>query len=477
MNDIIYDVAVFGGGVVGASIFNAIVKSGYSAILIEKNTDVSTGASKANSGIVHAGFDAKTGTLKAQLNVAGNKMFPSLCERLYVPLKKVGAYVLGNNIELVKDLLKRGKANGVENMQFLGKNDIKKALPNVNTNITCGLFASDTYIVNPYLLTICLVEEGIVNGGQICLEFNTKKISKENNIFVISDGKKTVKAKQIVNACGAGYNDIAKKLGTEKYPIVYRRGEYYILDNSEKNIVSSVIFPLPDAHSKGVLVTPTVDGNVLVGPTSYESDDSTITTESGLNEIKMKANSLLNNMDLSKSIRIFSGIRSVVGDDFVIEKSKKVAEVVNIAGICSPGLSSAPAIAKYVMDLMGLNYMPVLRQNKIKPYTILKEMDNKKVNTLIKKNPSYGKIVCKCERVSEGEIIDAINRPFRPTTTDAIKRRVRVGMGRCQGGFCLDKVIKILAKENNVKLHEVRKEGANSKWITGDVKGGWNNEN
>ena len=477
MENIVFDVAVIGGGVVGASIFNAVAKSGYSCALIEKNTDVATGASKANSGIVHAGFDAKTGTLKARFNVEGNKMLPEVCERLGVPLKKIGAYVLGNNVDLIKGLLKRGMDNGVQNMCFLGKNDLKKAIPNVNTNINFGLFAEDTYIVNPYLLTICLVEEGIVNGGQLFLEYKTKKVSKENGVFVLTDGNKTIYAKQLVNSCGAGYNEMAKLIGSETYPIVFRRGEYYILDNSEKDIVSSVIFPLPDAHSKGVLVTPTVDGNILVGPTSYDSDDSTITTEDGLNEIRMKANSLLNNIDLSKAIRIFSGVRSVVGEDFVIEKSKKVAGVVNLAGICSPGLTSAPAIAKYVMGLLGQNYMPMLRQEKIKPYLLLRNLDDKKINQLIKKDHRYGKIVCKCERVSEGEIIDAINRPFRPTTTDAIKRRVRAGMGRCQGGFCLDKVVKILAKENGLKLNDIRKENNNSNWIVGDVKGGWNNEN
>lgn len=477
MKQKIYDVAVLGGGVVGASIYNALVKSQYSCVLIEKGSDVSTGATKANSAIIHAGFDAKSGTLKAKLNVEGNAMFPEICERLGITLKKIGAYVLGNNVEAVKELLKRGMQNGVQNLRFLGKNDLKKVIPNINNNITCGLFAEDTYIVNPYLLTICLVEEGIVNGGDLYLDFYATKITKNKDFFVITNGKKEIKARQIVNSCGANYNEVAKLLGAEEYPIVYRRGEYYILDNSEKNLVGSVVFPLPDAHSKGVLVTPTVDGNILVGPTSYESDDSTTTTEDGLNDIKMKANSLLNNIDLSKAIRVFSGVRSVVGEDFVIEKSKKVAGVINLAGICSPGLSSAPAIAKYVMDLLGLKYMPILRQEKIKPYTLLRDMDDKKINALIKSCPSYGKIVCKCERISEGEIVDAINRPFRPTTTDSIKRRVRAGMGRCQGAFCLDKVIKILAEQNQVSFNDVKKENDNSNWIVGDVEGGWNSEN
>lgn len=473
MENRVFDVAVFGGGVIGASIFNALVKSGYDAVLIEKGTDVAVGTSKANSAIIHAGFDAKPGTNKAKFNVEGNRMYPDVCARLGVPLKKIGSYVIGNNENAVKELIERGKQNGVNDLVYKNKTALKKEIPNVGDDVTCGLFAPSSYIINPYLYTITLAEEGVVNGGVVQLRYNTKNIKKQKGLFVISNGKKQLMAKQVVNACGAGYNDIAQLVGCEKYPLVFKRGEYFVLDHSERNLVKSTIFPLPDAHSKGILVTPTVDGNILVGPTSYESTSEPITTDGGLNEIREKCRRLISNVDLSKTIRNFSGVRTLTGEDFVIEKSKAVAGVVNIVGICSPGLSSAPAIAKYVVGLLGLKYNPNVKTVKIKPYLVLNNLSDAEKTKYIKKNPSYGRIVCKCEGVSEGEIIDAIHRPIIPTTTDGIKRRVRPGMGRCQGGFCLDKVIKIISQQTGIPFDDIEKDSIGSKWIVDEVKGGY----
>lgn len=473
MENRVFDVAVFGGGVIGASVFNVLVKSGYDAVLLEKGTDISVGTSKANSGIVHAGFDAKPGTNKAKFNVEGNRMYPEICARLGVPLKKIGAYVIGNNESVVKDLIARGKQNGLTDLEYKNKTALKREIPNISDDITCGLFAPSSYIVNPYLYTICLAEEGVVNGGVVKLRYNAKSVKTVKGMYVISNGKEVVVAKQIVNACGAGYNDVAKLIGSEEYSLVFKRGEYFVLDHSERNLVKSTIFPLPDAHSKGVLITPTVDGNILVGPTSYVSSVESITTDAGLNEIREKCRKLISNVDLSKTIRNFSGVRTIVGDDFVVEKSKLKAGVVNLAGICSPGLSSAPAIAKYVVGLLGLKYNPNVKTIKIKPYLVLNNLSDTEKTKYIKKNSSYGRIVCKCEGVSEGEIIDAINRPIVPTTTDAIKRRVRPGMGRCQGGFCLDKVIKILSEQTGVLFDNIEKDSAGSKWIADEVKGGY----
>lgn len=469
----IFDVAVFGGGVIGACTFNNLIKSGYKAILLEKGTDVCVGISKANSAIIHAGFDAKPNTLKARFNVEGSRMFPGMCQRLGVPLKKVGAYVIGSDELKVNELIARGKLNGVNDLVFCNKTALQKLIPNVSDEITCGLFAPSSFIVNPFLLTITLVEEGIINGGKVELNYSAVAIEKKGNYFEITDGKKVIRAYKIVNSCGAGYNDIAKLMGAEKYKLEFKRGEYFVLDHSEMGLVRSTIFPLPDAHSKGVLITPTVDGNILVGPTSYESDKSTVTTEDGLNEIRTKCSRLIKDVNLGKNIRNFAGVRTIVGDDFVVENSKRVEGVVNVAGICSPGLSSAPAIAKYIVELLGFKYDPNVKNVKLKPYPNFNGLSNASKTKLIKKNPKYGKIICKCEGVSEGEIIDAINRPLRPTTTDGIKRRVRAGMGRCQGGFCLDRVIEILARENKMPFNDVKKEGQNSNWVASDVKGGF----
>lgn len=455
----IYDVAIIGGGVVGTFIFDDLSLIGAKVVLIEKELDVATGMSKANSGLIHAGFDAKPNTKKAIFNVRGNELYPSICKRLGVKLKNTGAFVVGDDINKIKELEQRGKQNGVKGISLLNEKELRKVLPSICENITCGLYAQTACIIDPYLLTICLAEEGVLNGGTVELDFDIKAVKKENGIFKISSKDKVVYAHRIINAAGAGYNGVAKLIGSEQYKTEFRRGEYYVLDQSEGNIVPATVFPLPSAKGKGVLVTPTVDGNILVGPTSYESEYDTKTTTEGLNDIRQKVSSMLTNVNLSKTIRVFSGVRVITGDDFIIENSNNVQGVINIAGICSPGLSAAPAISEYVITkLLGAKLVYKKDAKRIKPYLRLKELSLQKQNMLIKQNPDYGKIVCKCEGISLGEIKDAINRPIRPTTMDGIKRRIRAGMGRCQGGFCSDKVAMILAKENNVRMEDIVKE-------------------
>jgi len=455
----IYDVAVIGGGVVGAIIFDDLSLIGVKAVLIEKELDVATGMSKANSGLIHAGFDAQPNTKKAIFNVRGNELYPAICKRLGITLKNTGAFVVGDDLNKIKELEKRGVKNGVKDIQILNKDELRKVLPALHENINCGLYAPSACIIDPYLLTICLAEEGVVNGGKVELDFDIKTIKKENGIFKITSKDKVIYASRIVNAAGAGYNGVAKLIGSEQYKTEFRRGEYYVLDQSEGGIVPATVFPLPSSKGKGVLVTPTVDGNILVGPTSYESDKSTKTTDEGLNNIRQKVSLMLTNVNLSKTIRVFAGVRVIVGEDFIVEKSNKVSGVINIAGICSPGLSAAPAISEYVITKL-FDIPLIYRKNniKIKPYLRLKDLSLQKQNMLIKENPDYGKIVCKCEGISLGEIKDVINRPIRPTTIDGIKRRIRAGMGRCQGGFCSDKVAMILAKENKVQIEDIVKE-------------------
>lgn len=465
----IYDVAIIGGGVVGCSIFSELSLCGKSVILIEKELDVATGMSKANSGLIHAGFDAMPGTKKALFNVQGSKMYPSLCKRLGLPIKSCGAYVVGNDIGVVKELYNRGIKNGVEELYVLNEKELRARLPMLAEEITCGLYSNTASIIDPYLLTICLAEEGVINGGKVELGFEAQKIDQDSQKYKIYGKNKVIFANKIINCAGAGFNEVSKLIGAEEYETKYRRGEYYVLDHSEANIVPSTIFPLPSKDGKGVLVTPTIDGNILVGPTSYVSDESTKTTDFGLSDIRSKVSKMLTNVNLGKTIRVFSGVRVIVGDDFVIEKSKIKNGVINVAGICSPGLSSAPAISKYVVkELLGYNIKHI-NTNKIVPYFRLKDLSFNVQNKYIKSNPDYGKIVCKCEAISLGEIKDAINRPIRPTTMDGVKRRVRAGMGRCQGGFCSDKVAKILASENKVKMEDIVKEHKGGYYLCGDI--------
>lgn len=465
----IYDIAIFGGGIVGANIFNKVVRCGKSAILIELN-DIASGESKANSAIIHAGFDAKPNTLKAKFNVLGSKLYPHICDRLNVPYKKIGAYVLGNDKDAINELYKRGIKNGLDktSLEILDKNSLNQKIKNLNPNINYGLFAKNSAIVNPYLLTIALAEEGVINGGQYRTFFRSEKINFDGEIFEIFGNGEIIKTKNIVNASGFGYNDISRLLGTETYNIEFRRGEYYVLDNTEHALVSSTMFPLPSKHSKGILITPTVDDNILVGPTAENSENITKTTTTGLNSIKQKSISILNNVNLKKVIRVFSGIRTIVGEDFIVEKSKINSKVINIAGICSPGLSSAPAIAIEVLSLLDIDNIEI-KNEKIAPYKLAKDMGTKEFNELVKKDKSFGHIVCKCEMITEGDIISALHRPIAVKTVDGIKRRVRAGMGRCQGGFCTMKVAKIIARENNISIDDVLKEYPNSNIVVGNI--------
>ena len=464
-----FDYMIVGAGVVGANIFSALARQGLSCVMVDKALDVSTGASKANSGLVHAGFDPEPNTLKAKLNVLGNKMYESEAKRLGLKITKTGAFVVGDDIKMIRKLEERAKANGVNDVFVLNKEELHSKLPMIRENIKYGLFAKNAYIVSPYMFTICLTEEGIVNGGKVCLGFEPKRIRKVGDYYSVSNGETELFAKTIINAAGGGYNQVAKLIGSEIYNHEFRRGEYYVLDSTEKDLVPSTIFPLPTAAGKGVLITPTIDGNILVGPNSEVTDTSTKTTATGINFVKEKAKDIVPSINLKKTIRIFAGVRSIVGSDFVIEKSKIKENVINIAGICSPGLSAAPAIALYVLDMLGIS-TKIKPAEKIEPYLNFNSLSRSKQNEIIAKNPAYGRIVCKCEGISEGEIIAALSRPLKVYSVDGIKRRTRTGMGRCQGGFCLSKTIELIAKKNKISVFDVVKENKGSNIIVSEVK-------
>jgi glycerol-3-phosphate dehydrogenase len=466
----IYDVMILGGGVVGTAILNKLTRLNQKCLLIEKGSDVAVGTSKANSGIVHAGFDAKPGTLKATLNIRGAELMPNLCQELAVPYVNNGAVVIGNDMSVVKDLYNRGISNGVSGLEILERNQLIKKLPNITDTVTCGLYAKTSAIVSPYKLTIALAEESVINGASIVFDCNISTFRKEGEYYIVSDGIKEFKAKKIVVAVGSEHNNVASILGTTKYDIKYRRGEYYLLDKGAMDINALTIFPLPSKDSKGILITPTTSGNIIVGPTSILTEDqSTLTTREGLQEIADKSGVMLSNVNLKKNIRVFSGIRTLVGDDFVIEKDKLNEDIINVTGICSPGLTASPAIAEYVCNLLNINGVEkemIRRQESPK----LQGLNNTQINELIKQDSRYGKIVCRCENVSEMEIINAINSPLKPRSLDSIKRRTRAGMGRCQGGFCFLKVMEIISKETGIPIDDVIKENSSSRIIIGDIK-------
>ncbi len=464
----IFDCVVIGGGVVGAAIFNKIVRLGKSCVLLDKASDVATGASKANSGIVHAGYDPKPGTLKAKLNVRGAKLFPQICKRLGVKLNCCGALVVGDDKEKILELYNRGLQNKVK-VEIWDKKKLHEKVPKLNANLNVALWAEDSKTVSPYLFTIGLVEEGMINGGKVLLEADISAISKDGDVFKIETQRGMIYSKSVVNSAGAGYNQIARLLGSETKKIQLRRGEYFVFDKNTLD-VPCTIFPLPTDLGKGVLLTPTVDGNFLVGPTSAPSDDVTAVTKTGLDEIRQKAHLLMPDIDFRNTIRQFSGIRTICGDDFVIEKSRKVPGVVNLAGICSPGLSSAPAIAEMVINLLGYSTKEKDNLKKIQPYVMFKNMSKRQQKEILKTDPSFGQIVCKCEKITKGDILAVLKRPLKIKSVDAIKRRTNAGMGRCQGGFCFTKVVKAIAQERKIEYKNVLKENRGSFVAVGDIR-------
>ena len=466
----IYDSMIIGGGVVGTAIFNKLVRIGKKVALIDKASDVSTGASKANSGLVHAGYDPEPGTLKAKLNVRGSELFPKLTKRLHVPYKRTGALVVGDNKEMLERLYERGKRNGVKELSILTREEILKLVPDLKEGNNYALYAKTAGIVSPYLLTIALADEGVLNGGKIFLEEDIKKVEREGEIFKVVTKKNTFLAKNIINSAGAGYNEVAKLLKSEEYPLAFRRGEYFVFSSTAPLDVPCTIFPLPTKLGKGVLITPTVDGNFLIGPTSEDGEDITKTTDSGLNDIKKKAGLILNNINFKNAIREFSGVRVISGDDFIIEKSQKQLGVINLAGICSPGLSSAPAIAEYVVELLGYDLKEKENLKELKDYTLLKNLPLNKQKELIKGNPDYGEVVCKCEKITKGDILSALNRPLKVRSVDGIKRRTNAGMGGCQGGFCFTKVVNHILKSRKIKYEEVLKENRGSEVAVGNIR-------
>lgn len=467
-----FDVCVIGGGVVGTAILNKLTRLGQKCVLVEIQNDVGFGASRANTALIHSGIDCKPNTLKAKLNVRGNQLFPSLAKRLGIDYVQSGHLIVGNDEEKLNALMQKAKANGVKGVKLLDESALHKKEPNLSKEIKRGLFIPSGGMISSYNLAVAFAEEAVINGAEVCLEFNTKEIVQVNDGFkVCSTAGREIETKVIINACGAGYNEVARFIGSEEYPLNFRRGEYYLLDKSAGGYVSHPVFPLPTEFSKGILVSPTVHGNILVGPTSIPSDTETITTEAGLNQIKNEVTSTFSGVPFNTNIRVFSGVRTISGEDFIIEKSKKVNGVINVAGICSPGLSASPAIAEYAAELLNLDSSKeVAGLKKRTPYTQLNKLSIKDQNRLIKSNPNFGKVVCRCENISLGEIQECLTAPIPALSVDAVKRRTRAGMGRCQGGFCIFQVMEEVASTNKIEFNKVKKDGVGSEIIKSGIK-------
>lgn len=464
-----FDVTVIGGGVVGALILRELSRYHLKALLLEAEDDVGTGASRANSGVVHAGYDCEPGSKKAYFNVKGNKMFPSLVKELHVPYKNTGSLVATDEhgIKELEDLTEKAKKNGVK-VEIIGRERILEIEPNVSDNIAYALYAPEAGVVAPYKLVVAAADSAILNGAEIKLNervCDIKKTSAGYTVFTESGQK--YETKILINAAGPYASLINSYLNDREDKTTYRRGDYFVLDKNEQDAVRTVIFPLPDEHGKGILVSTTADGNPIYGPTAIpdcEIGENGVTME-GLNKVREGISKTYKVPNFRKVIRVFAGVRSIVGDDFIVEESKINPGYIIVMGICSPGLTSSPAIAEHVVTELVSRHISLKRKSEWKNLPNQKKvscLSNDEINELIKENPLWGRVICRCETVSEAEIVEAIHSPLPATTVDAVKRRTRAGMGRCQGGFCMPAIIKILSRELNIPLTEVRKGGEHS---------------
>lgn len=474
-----YDVIIIGAGVSGAAIARELSRYQAKICVLEKEEDVCCGTSKANSAIVHAGYDAATGSLKAKLNVRGNELMGKLAEDLDFPFERKGSLVLcldKEDMPSLRELFDRGVANGVKDMRILQRDEVLRMEPNVTEDVYAALYAPTAGIVCPFGLNIALAENACANGVEFQFDTEVEEIKKLEEGFELHTNRGTFEAKYVVNAAGVYADRFHNMVSGTKIHITARRGDYCLLDKEAGTHVSRTIFALPGKLGKGVLVTPTVHGNLLVGPTAVDVEDKEAvnTTSEGLTQLLDKAGTSVKNIPTRQIITSFAGLRAHEdGDDFIIGEAEDAKGFIDCAGIESPGIASSPAIGEMVAELlrekMGLkekeDFIPT-RQGIRNPSTLSRE----ERNALIKENPAYGNIICRCEMVTEGEIIDAIRRPLGAKSLDGVKRRTRAGMGRCQSGFCSPRTMEILARECNMSMFDITKSGGNSKIVVGTNK-------
>lgn len=475
------DVIIIGGGVVGCSVARELSRFDADILLLERGNDVSVGTSKANSGIVHGGYDAKPGTLKAKFNVAGNAMFDALARELDFPFKRNGSMVLcfdKADIGKLLELKEQGVKNGVQGLYVLeGYEAVKAMEPYVSENVVAALVVPNGGIVSPYEMTIAYAENAAANGVEFRFGSEVTAIDRiDGGLQVTCADGFTAQAKYVVNAAGVYADVINNMISPDKMHITARKGDYELLDKTCGYMASHTLFQMPTKMGKGVLVTPTCHGNILVGPTATDvtDKDDVATTPEELASAFDRALLTMPSLNRRNIITQFSGLRAHLDtDDFVIGESDAVKGLYNVAGIESPGLSSAPAIAVHVAEeiaqklSLGKNANFVAERKGIPHFATLSDEERQK---LVAENPLYGRIVCRCETVTEGEIVEAIRRKPGAVDMDGVKRRTRQGMGRCQAGFCTPRVMEILSRELGVPMTEVTKRGGNSQFVIGRTK-------
>jgi glycerol-3-phosphate dehydrogenase len=474
------DIIIIGGGICGCSLLYELSRYKLKTLLLEKENDVSLGTTKANSAIVHAGYDPEPGTKMAKYNVDGNAIIEQLSKDLDIMYKKIGSLVVGfdeTDRKSIEKLLEKGNKNGVRGLRIVEKEELFKMEPNLSKDALCALHAPSAGIVSPWELAIAQAECAIESGGKIELNTEVTGIVKEKDYFTVKTNKGDFKSKFVVNAAGVNSDIVSQMAEPKFFAITPKSGEYFLLDTTESGIVNSVVFPCPSALGKGILVAPTVHGNIIVGPDSKNVERGNLScTAKGLESVRHGAYRLIPNINLRASIRNFAGIRADAGlEDFIVGESKTVPGFFNMAGIKSPGLTSAPAIAKDIAAMLnqaGLKFEAnpsFISKRKINRFKYMTDAQKKKI---IQEKPSYGTIVCRCQTVTEGEVIDALNRPLHPVSLDGVKRRCGCGMGRCQGGFCGPRVHHLIAQELKKKEVDIPLDKEGVYIVIGETKRG-----
>ena len=474
-----YDVIIIGAGVSGAASARELSRYKAKICVLEKEEDVCCGTSKANSGIVHAGYDAAPGSLKAMLNVRGNEMMEQLSKDLDFLFQRTGSLVICPDEEGMPGLQKlydRGLANGVKELKILTREEISAMEPNITDDVYAALYAPSAGIVCPFGMNIALAENAYMNGVEFRFNTEVQDIRKTEKGYEIHTGQGVFHAKCVVNAAGVYADKFHNMVSKKKIRITPRRGEYCLLDKNAGKHISRTVFSLPGKYGKGVLVTPTVHGNLLIGPTAVDIRDKegTNTTREGLDEVISKAGQSVKNLPMRQVITSFAGLRAhESGAEFIIGEAEDAERFIDCAGIETPGLTSCPAIGEMVAEVLKEKLrlekkedFIATRKGILDPNTLAK----KERDELIRQESAYGNIICRCEMITEGEILDAIRRPLGARSLDGIKRRTRAGMGRCQSGFCSPKTMEILARELNVSMSDITKSGGNSRLVAGFTK-------
>ncbi|WP_312423276.1 NAD(P)/FAD-dependent oxidoreductase [Anaerospora hongkongensis] len=467
------DIIIIGGGVVGTAIARELSRYRLNIVIVERQPDLAMGTSKANSGILHAGFDAHPGTLKGELNARGNEIYRKLEKELDLDIRWVGSLVVAKDEEdrqALDELLERGKQNGVPGLEILPPEEVLAREPHLAPDITGALWAPSAGVICPFRATIAFAENAVQNGVQLLTECGVNAIVTENGkVTGVDTTLGFIGARFVINAAGVHADVLSRTAGDDSFSIKPRKGEYILFDKAVNYLVNSVLFPTPSKVSKGILVSPTAHGNIFIGPNAEDvaDADDLATSSPGLESIIAGARKLVPGIPLQAAIVQFAGLRAAAGSgDFIIKASDAVSGLIHAAGIQSPGLSAAPAIAEKVVHILQEQGLAMEQKETFIAATLPRvhssALSYEAKEKLIETNPLYGRIICRCESISEGEIVDAIHRPCGARTVDGVKRRTRAGSGRCQGGFCGPKVTAILARELGIPVTAVRKDSRQS---------------